>query len=123
MKKKKKYKLIESITFAFRGIFKAIKKERNIKIHLGAATLATLLGLVLKISSIEWLILVLIISLVIAAEIFNTTLEAISDLLRFKLKLSYYETYWIRNFAAGAVMVLAIGAIIIGMIIFLPKIF
>lgn len=122
MKKQKKYKLIESITFAFRGIFKAVKKERNIKIHLGAMVLAVIFGIVLKISRFEWLILILIISLVIAAEIFNTTLEAVCDLMRFKLKLSYYETYWIRNFAAGAVMVLAIGAIIIGMIIFLPKV-
>jgi diacylglycerol kinase len=123
VKKQKKYPLINSITFAFKGIFKAIKKERNIKIHLGAMVLAVILGIILKINSFEWLVLVLIISFIISAEIFNTTLEAICNLLRFKLKLSYYETYWIRNFAAGAVMILAIGAIIIGMIIFLPKIF
>ncbi|GAG45282.1 unnamed protein product, partial [marine sediment metagenome] len=46
--------------------------------------------------------------MVIAGEIFNSSIEAVCDLMRFKLKLSYYETYWIRNFAAGGVMVLAI---------------
>lgn len=122
MKIKKKYPLLESFRFAFRGIFKAIKKERNVKIHLGAMVLAVLLGIVLKISCFEWLIIVIAIVMVIAGEIFNSALEAVCDLLRFKLNLSYYETYWIRNFAAGAVMILAIGALIIGIIIFGPKI-
>jgi len=123
MKKRKTYPLLASISFAFRGIFKAIKKERNLKIHLGATVLAVSLGIVSKISALEWLVLVLIISLVISGEIFNSSIEAVCDLIKFKLKLSYYETYWIRNFSAGAVMVLAVGAVIIGLIIFLPKIF
>jgi len=121
--KKQKYPFFASISFAFKGIFKAIKKERNLKIHLFMGSLAVLLGLVLKISCFEWLVIVIVIAMVITGEIFNSSLEAVCDLLRFKLNLSYYETYWIRNFSAGAVMVLAIGALIIGLIIFLPKIF
>ena len=123
MKKKKRYKLYESIGFAFRGILKAIQKERNLKIHLGAGFIVILLGFNFKISSLEWLVLVLIITMVISAEIFNSALEAVANLVRDRLKLSYWETYWIRNFAAGGVMVLAVGALIIGAIIFLPKIF
>jgi len=119
---KQKYNLFESLSFAFRGIGRSIKKERNLKIHLGATILAILLGLLLKISSVEWLILLIFIVLVIAGEIFNSSIEACCDLLRFKLNLSYYETYWIRNFSAGAVLVLAIGSLIAGIIIFLPKI-
>jgi len=122
MKIKKKYCLLESFSFAFKGIFRAIKKERNLKIHLGAAILAIMLGIVLKITPVEWLVLVIVIVLVIAGEIFNSSIEAVCDLLRFKLNLSYYETYWIRNFAAGAVMVLAIGSLVVGIIIFAPKI-
>lgn len=117
------YHLYESIGFAFRGIAKAIKKERNLKIHLVMASLAVGLGVCLKISSIEWLVLVLIISMVISVEIFNSSLEAFCDLMRSRLNLDYYETYWIRNFSAAAVLVLAIGAVIIGLIIFLPRIF
>jgi len=121
-KKSKHFPFYKSLTFAFKGIVQTIKKERNLKIHLGAATLAILLGLGLKISSFEWLVLVITISIVISAEIMNSAIEAICNLLRFKLNLAYLETYWIRNFSAGAVLTLAIGAIIIGLIIFSPKI-
>lgn len=121
--KKQAHKLMASFNFAFRGIFKAIKKERNLKIHLVATLLVIFLGITLKISSSEWLVLILTISLVIGGEIFNSSIEAVCDFLKVKLDLSYYETYWIRNFSAGAVMVLAIGALVIGIIIFLPKIF
>jgi undecaprenol kinase len=123
MPKRKTYPLIKSFSFAFKGIFRALKRERNIKIHISLASLAVLLGIILNINAFEWIIIILLISLVIAAEIFNSAIEAISDLLRFKLDLAYLETYWIRNFAAGAVIMLALGAFIIGMIIFLPKIF
>ncbi len=123
MKKEKRYPFYQSTSFAFKGIFKAIKKEKNLKIHLFMGSLAVLLGLVLKISCFEWLVIVIVIVIVIAGEIFNSSLEAVCDLLRFKLNLSYYETYWIRNFSAGAVMVLALGALITGIIIFGPKIF
>ncbi|PIS08683.1 hypothetical protein COT75_05500 [Candidatus Beckwithbacteria bacterium CG10_big_fil_rev_8_21_14_0_10_34_10] len=119
----KRYPLFISIWFSLKGIAKAIKKERNLKIHLGFTFLVLILGLIFKVSQTEWLILVLTIAIVISAEIFNSAIEAVSDLLKFKLKLSYYETYWIRNFAAGGVMILAIASVIIGFIIFLPKIF
>jgi diacylglycerol kinase (ATP) len=121
IKRKAKYKLWESFIFAFRGIGRAIKKERNVKIHLVAASLATLAGLLLKISVVEWIVLLLLIASIISAEIMNAAVEAVCDLLRFKLDLAYLETYWIRNFAAGAVMVLALAAVIIGVIIFGPK--
>lgn len=121
--KKKDYPLLASLSFAFKGIFKAIKLERNLKIHLGATILVVFLGLGLKISTFEWLILILVISLVIAGEIFNSSVEALANLVRDRLGLSYYETYWVRNFSAAAVMVLSLGALIIGLVIFLPKIF
>ncbi len=122
IKRKKKYKLWESFVFAFRGIGRTIKQERNVRIHLVAGSLAIILGFLLKISSMEWLALIIIIALVISLEIMNAAIEAVCNLMRFKLNLSYYETYWVRNFAAGAVMVLAMAAVIIGVIIFGPKI-
>lgn len=118
---KKHYSLPESIGFAFRGIGKAIKKERNLKIHLTATMLLIFFGIRLKISVLEWIILVFVCAQIIAFEILNSSIEAVCDLLRFKLNLTYLETYWVRNFAAGAVMVLAIAAVIIGALIFGPK--
>ncbi len=121
--KKKTNPLFKSFSFAFKGIGKAFKKERNIKIHTFLACLAIILGLILNINTFEWIIIILLIGIVISAEIFNSALESVADLLRFKLDLAYLETYWIRNFAAGAVMILALAAAFIGLIIFLPKIF
>jgi diacylglycerol kinase len=123
MKKSASYSILESLGFAFRGIFRAIVKERNVKIHLLATIIVIILGFALKISSLEWLILILTISVVISAEIFNTSLEAFANLMRARLNLDYYETYWVRNFSAAAVLITALGAFIIGLIIFLPKIF
>jgi diacylglycerol kinase (ATP) len=119
----KKHKLFDSIRFAFFGIWKAIKKERNIKIHLGAMTLAIIMGMVLKISSLEWIILVILFGLVIGGEVFNSAVEALSDLVRDRLELDYYETYWVRNISAGGVMIFALAALIVGLLIFLPKMF
>ncbi len=123
MKKSASYSILDSFGFAFRGIFRVVVKERNVKIHFIATLLVIILGFVLKISQTEWLILILTISMVISAEIFNTSLEAFANLMRARLNLDYYETYWVRNFSAAAVLVTAIGAFIIGLIIFLPKIF
>lgn len=120
---RKPYNILDAFTFAFRGIFRAIAKERNVKIHLSLASIAILMGIWFKISSFEWLVLVIVISLVISAEIFNTCVEAGCNLIRDRLNLNYYETYWIRNFSAGGVFILALGAFIIGLMIFLPKMF
>jgi len=122
-KRNKRHRLFTSIRFAFWGIWKAIKKERNIKIHLGMMTLATIMGLVLKISNLEWIVLVILFGLVIGGEIFNSAIEASADLIRDRMELDYYETYWVRNLAAGAVMVFALAALVVGLLIFLPKIF
>lgn len=117
------YSLYSSFGFAFSGIWQAIKKERNIKIHLLAATLAILAGIYFKISRTEWLVLVLIISLVLAAEVFNSAIEGICNLLKEKLNLDYNQTTTIRNFSAGAVLILAISSLILGLIIFFPYLF
>jgi undecaprenol kinase len=120
--KKRRYSLFESINFAIRGVVKAVKKERNLKIHLLASVLVSIVGILLKISTYEWLLVIILIISIISTEIMNSAVEAACNLIRDRLNLSYYETYWIRNFSAGAVIVLSAGAVIIGLIIFIPKI-
>ncbi len=115
--------LILPFRFAFSGIWFIVKKERNLKIHLLAAILVILAGIYFGISRLEWLVLVLVISLVLAAEIFNSVIEEICNLLKEKLNLDYNQTTLIRNFSAGAVLILAIGSVILGLIIFLPYLF
>ena len=116
----KKPSLSRPFSFAFSGIWEAIKAERNIKIHLFLATLAILLGLILGINRLEWLVIILIISAVLVAEILNSAIEEICNIIKRENHLDYQETKFIRDASAGAVLILAIASVIIGAIIFLP---
>ncbi len=115
--------LSASFCFALLGIKQVIKRERNFKIHLLAAILAIAAGVYFGISKTEWLVLILTISLVLSAEIFNSAIEDICNLLNRKLNLGFSETTDIRNFSAGAVLVLAISALFLGFLIFSPALF
>jgi len=123
MEKTSKYSLASSFGFAFSGIWQAIKKERNIKIHLTFAILVILVGLYFNIAKVEWLALIIIIALVLAAEIMNSSIEELCNLLKEKLNLEFSETTLIRNFSAGAVLILALASVILGLLIFLPRLF
>ena len=73
--------LYRSFGYAFAGIFNTIRTERNIKIHLLAAALVTLFGVLLRISVTEWFICLLLFALVISLELVNTSVEACVDLV------------------------------------------
>ena len=111
-------KLINSFKYAIEGFISSFKTERNMKIHVLAMILVIILGFYLKINLIEWCIVTIIIALVITAELFNTAIETIVDMIcpekNPKAKLA-------KDISAAAVLALAIGAIIIGTIIFIPK--
>lgn len=114
----KKHNLLYSFYYAFRGIITAIKEERNMKIHVSIATLVVILGLLLSLSKIEWFSIIIIISLVISAEIFNTAIETVVNLVSPKYNELAKKA---KDLSAGAVLVLAICSVIIGLIIFMPK--
>src|SRR5687767_2040606 len=110
---------IMSFKYAFDGIAAAIKQEPSIKIHLLFAFLVPVAAIYLKVSRMESIILVLLIGLVLALELTNTAIEAVvnhfTDLYHPGAKLA-------KDISAGAVLVLTITAIIIGLSIFLPYI-
>lgn len=112
-------KLINSFKYAFTGIATSFKTEQNMKIHILIMILVIIAGIVLKISSLDWIILVIMFALVISGELFNTTIETVVDMITMekneKAKIA-------KDVAAGAVLVLAIGSVIVGLIIFIPKI-
>ena len=114
----KKEPLRKSFGYAFEGIFTCIKKERNIKIHLFMMTLVIIAGWMFKISMIEWLICLVLFALVISLEIVNTAIEAVVDLCTLERKPLAKTA---KDCAAGAVLVSAIFAAIIGFMIFIPK--
>lgn len=118
MRVKKTNKLVKfllAFKYAFAGIWAVFVKERNLKIHFAAAILVILAGFYFEISRFEWLILVLIITLVIALEIGNSAIETAIDLACPKKDP---RAKFAKDAAAGAVLVAAIGAVVIGMIIF-----
>ncbi|KRL38447.1 hypothetical protein FD20_GL001647 [Liquorilactobacillus uvarum DSM 19971] len=94
-------------------------EERNLRFHLFAATMALILGWLLKLSAGEWLWLCLSISLVIINEIWNTVAENIVDLVTdYQYSILAKKA---KDMAAGAVLLSAFFALIVALVIFVPK--
>lgn len=111
-------KFFKSFSYAAKGIIEVFKKEQNFKVHTLAAILALLLGGFFKISSWEWCILILVIAMVLAAEMVNTAIENLCDVA----EPNQNETIRVvKDIAAGMVLVCAMGSLVVGIIIFLPK--
>lgn len=112
-------KLIRSFGYAFKGIGYATTTQLNFRVHLVAALAATSLGIGLHISTNEWVWIILCITLVLVAEMFNTAIEFLTDLV----SPGYHpKAGHVKDIAAGAVLLCAIFALITGVIIFGPKI-
>ncbi len=109
----------KSFKHALRGIAVIFKTQHNAWVHAFAAVIVTALGFVFSISEAEWGLLVLSMVSVLAAEGFNTALEIDIDLTSPEYHPYARDT---KDVAAGAVLLTAIGAVIVGLIIFLPKI-
>ncbi len=116
---RKRQSLAKSFYHAFEGIFATVRSERNIKIHLGFVVLVVTAGIVLKISLQEWLIVLTLFGLVLSLELVNTALEATVDLVTEERRPLAKKA---KDAAAGAVLIAAINAAIIGCLIFVPKI-
>ena len=112
-------RLRKSFGYAFKGIDDVIKHEPNMKIHVVVAILVVIMAFILKVSIIEWIILVLLIGSVLAAETINTTIENLVDMYT---KEYDEKAKIVKDTAAGTVLILAITSAIIGLIIFIPKI-
>lgn len=108
-----------SIKIAFRGIVGFISLEHNAWIHVAVAAATITLGIIVNISTLEWTTVVVLIALVLAGEAFNSAIEALAD----HATSEYHPLIGkAKDFAAGGVLLLAVAALIVGCIIFLPKI-
>jgi len=111
-------KFLRGFGYAFRGINYAIKTQLNFRVHLVATFLAVFFGLALHISVNEWQWIMLCVTLVLTAELFNTAIEFLTDLVSPEYnKLAGH----VKDISAGAVLITAIFALATGLIIFLPK--
>ena len=114
-----KHQLV-SFSYALEGIIYSFKKGTHFKIHILTAILVTILGVIYRINTIEWLVIILISSAIIASEAINTAIEETGDVLHPE---HHPRVRLAKHCAAGGVLILSIAAVIIGLIIFLPKIF
>ena len=111
-------KVIKSFGYAFKGMMATVQREQNIQIHLAAVVVVTIAGVKFDVSSIEWMVLVICFGMVISAELMNSAVEKLVDMVSPEHNA---KAGLIKDIAAGAVLVLAIASVIIGCIIFIPK--
>lgn len=108
-----------SFNHALDGIDYTINHERNFKIEVSLGMIASILGFLLKISIIEWTIIILVIAMVLCLELINTAIERAVDLTT----KEYHDlAKAAKDISAGAVLTMSLFSIVIGLLIFLPKI-
>lgn len=113
-------KLIDSFGFALKGIVIALRTQRNMQIHFLAIAIVTLAGVLLSLDSSEWAIIALTFGTVITAEMMNTAIEMLVDMV----SPEHNEKAGIvKDIAAGGVLLAAILATVVAIYIFGNKIF
>ena len=109
---------LKSIGFALKGAYKLITTEHSIMIQFSIAILLVIAGFYFHISREEWMIQTLAFGLVLGIESLNTAVEKIADFIH----PEFHERIgFIKDIAAGAVMFAATAAIVIGLLIYVPK--
>jgi len=111
---------LKSIGYAFKGAWYLIKTEASIKIQLVIAIVVSIAGYYFNLSREEWLAQIICIAMVLGFEGVNTAIEQLSDFVH----PNYHKSIGrIKDISAGAVFIVAIAAIIVAMIIYIPKLF
>ena len=120
MKYKKEIKSLgNSFKYAFQGIWASFKSERNMKIHVFMMIFVILWGFFLNISLGEWITCFILFALVIGAELFNTAIEAVVDMISLEKSP---QAKLAKDISAVSVLVFAMASALIGLLIFVPKI-
>jgi len=108
-----------SFSYAFDGLKVLMKDEHNAWVHLSIAVLAVTGGFYFGISDMEWITVVICIGAVFSAEIFNTSIEHISNFIQPEKDIRIKA---IKDLAAAGVVITALASLIVGLIIFIPRI-
>ena len=110
-------KQLRSFGYAWQGIRCCVGKEQNLSFHLIATVCVVVAGFCFGITRSEWMAIVICIGLVIAAELFNSAIERLVDLVS---PQRHPVAGQVKDIAAGAVLVCALAAMVVGLIIFVP---
>lgn len=111
--------LFQSFKYSFEGLFHAIRKNQNMRIHILIAAIVMSSGWVLRVNTFQMGMLGAMILLVIMAEMINTAIEEMVDLIITEHKR---QAKIAKDVASGMVLVAAIGSVIVGILIFVPHI-
>ncbi|MEI3606845.1 diacylglycerol kinase family protein [Pseudogracilibacillus sp. SE30717A] len=106
--------------FALNGLKEAFLRERNFRIHLYIALIIVIISFYFKLSNIEWMFIISMISLVLLSELINSLIERLIDYLKPEI---HPQAKIIKDISAAVVLISAITSVVIGFIIFIPKIF
>lgn len=119
--KKDKWSWFKKFGYAFRGIYVSLKEESSLVVHFVIGTIVMVLGIILnsKMSYTDWCIVVLLVAIIIGMELLNTAIENIIDVVMFEYNVNAKK---IKDISAAATLVLTIASVVIGLVIFIPKI-
>lgn len=104
-----------SFLFAMQGFLTAVKQERNIKVMLGGAAFAIVMGIVLQLDLVSWAIVLLCCGAVLSAELFNTAIETTIDLVSPEFHPLAGRA---KDISAAAVWILCVLVAIVGLVVF-----
>lgn len=111
--------VLKSVACAAKGLLYAFKTQRNVRIHFIAAVLVLAGGILLKFSATELSLLAIAITFVVAAELANTAIENLADVVSEEF---HPRIMVVKDIAAASVLVGAIGAILVGLLLFIPRV-
>ena len=109
--------LLESFQHAFAGLWHAWKTQRNVRIHVAIVMVVVTMGWAIELQPSQWAIIVLTIGFVVVAELFNTVVESLVDLVTAEHHPLAKQA---KDVAAGAVLTSAIVAVVVGLLILGP---
>lgn len=118
LKKKGIIRFFRSFKYSMEGLIYAFAHEQNMFVHIVIGTLIVILGMVLKLNLYEWLLIGIVIGLVVATELINTSIEAVVDLACPKI---HPLAKIAKDTAAASVFVFACTAVVVGLFIFIPN--
>lgn len=107
-----------SFQHAFDGFIYTIKSQPNFRFHLLVTICAVLLGIYYRLPVNEWLIIVFTVNMVLVAEMVNTSIESMVDLITLERR---EDARIAKDVSAGMVLVSAVLAVVVGLLIFLPR--
>jgi len=120
--KQKNFSIVQRFTsfgYAFNGLKIMLKEEHNSRIHLLAAIMVVIAGFFFQLSALEWTVIVFAIGMVFAFELMNSAIENIAD---FVSPGKNHQIKKIKDLSAAAVLMAVITTVVIGLIVFVPKI-